>query len=252
MKKIMQIDRVFILIAIICLIVILVLIRPVTIGYDYLAGVIFLFSLSRILPYLFHVIRAYFKNKRLSSPDVSRTQEASKMLSELVYAMRIENKQIILKVVPRFNGAQSDDRTIEFGSLLLNGLGDTALRGTLAHELGHIKSGHSKKEKNSLLVFVPAVLFLLISSMSPRVSEFSIGIMVLLFLVGLLVWSLLSWNREFEADDEAAECVGQCDMTRGLHEISTRIYRPWGTLEHPSFKNRILRLSPDSGFSDKT
>ena len=248
----MQIDRIFILIAIACLIVILVLIRPVAIGYEYLAGVLFLFYLSRISPYLFHAIRTYFKNKLLNSPDFSRTQEASKMISELVYAMHIENKQIILKVVPRFNGAQSDDKTIELGSHLLNGLGDTALRGTLAHELGHIKRGHSKKGKNSLLVFVPALLFLLISSMFPRVSEFLIGIIVLLFLAGLLVWSLLSWNREFEADEEAAECVGQCDMASGLHEISTRIYRPWGTLEHPSFKNRILRLSPDFVFSDKT
>jgi Zn-dependent protease with chaperone function len=77
-------------------------------------------------------------------------------------------------------------------------------------------------------------------------------VLVLLILFGILMRSFLSWQREFEADAEGTKCVGPDTMAHALEEASKFIYRPGGTLDHPSFKNRILRVSPNYILTDET
>ena len=82
-------------------------------------------------------------------------------------------------------------------------------------------------------------------------SKYGFVVLILLILVGIIVWSFLSWRREFEADAEGANSVTADVMAHALEECSKFIYRPGGTLEHPSFKNRILRVSPKFLLTDE-
>ena len=61
----------------------------------------------------------------------------------------------------------------------------------------------------------------------------------------ILVFSVISWHLEYEADATAAEYVGKRDMAYALEKISGLINRPGDTLAHPSFRKRISRLLSD-------
>lgn len=240
MKNILQTDRLIILIGSIIILLSSLFLGQKSVLFQILTAAMFVILMVRYLLFIFN-------DSRTSLPDTPRSQEASKMLSELIGDMHIETRQIPLKVSAQFKGARTDGKTVEIGSSLLFGLDNSALKGILAHELGHIKKRHALKSRLSLLVFLPALLSLPFISVSRYLSVVS----VLLILVGILAWSLLAWSREFEADAEGAECVGANNMAHALKECSKFIYRPGGTLEHPSFKNRILHVSPDVIFSDK-
>ncbi len=234
MKDKLQTDRLIIVIGSFVVLSCVAFFRQNQVLFQLSVAAVFLILFFRYLFFLYN-------DSRASLPDNLRSQEASKMLSELVIDMDVKTTAIQLKVSPQLKGARTFGKTIEVGSALLFGLDDIALKGILAHELGHIKKRHALRSRLSLFVFLPALLtFLLIA-----VSKYFIVVSVLLFLIGVLAWSCLSWSHEFEADAEGAKCVGTNKMAHALEECSKFIYRPGGTLQHPSFKNRILRVSPN-------
>jgi Zn-dependent protease with chaperone function len=244
MKNILQTDRLIISVGGIFILLSSLFLRQQGILFQIVTSALFVILLIRYLLFLYN-------DSRPNLPDSPRSQEASKMLSELVDDMHIEKRQIPLRVLAQLKGAQTDGKTVEIGSSLLFGLNDADLKGILAHELGHIKKGHPSKSRQSVLVFLPAFISLLFL---PFVSttKYLFVVLVLLILFGILMRSFLSWQREFEADAEGTKCVGPDTMAHALEEASKFIYRPGGTLDHPSFKNRILRVSPSYILTDET
>lgn len=241
MKKMLQTDRIIIVIGGVCLLASLFL--PVKKGLPYQILAFALFVILVIRYFMF-----FNNDQRKCIPDCPRSLEATRILLELANEMRVNLRQTKpLEVPAQFNGARCDGEKIELGSSLLYGLDDAALKGIFAHELGHIKNNHPLKIRLSYLLFLPAFISLPFAMMS----KYAFVIVVLLILAGIIVWSLLSWIREFEADAEGAKSVGVDTMAHALEECSKFIYRPGGTLEHPSFKNRILRVSPKFILTDE-
>jgi len=235
----LQTDRIVIVIGCVCLFGALFLPTKKELPDQILAFVLFVILFIRYFIF-FH------NDQKKCIPECPRSLEATQILLELADEMDVNLRQAKpLEVPVQFNGARCDGKKVELGSSLLYGLDNAALKGVLAHELGHIKKNHSFKIRLSYLLFLPALISLRFSMMS----KYAFVIAALLILVGIMVWSLLSWNREFEADAEGAKIVGLETMAHALEECSKFIYRPGGTLEHPSFKNRILHLSPGYMFS---
>ena len=75
---------------------------------------------------------------------------------------------------------------------------------------------------------------------------------LLTFTIGTLVFSLVSWRDEYEADAAATEYVGKKDMAYALEQVAKHIYRPGDTLAHPSFKKSISRLLSEGGANSLT
>jgi Zn-dependent protease with chaperone function len=241
MKKMLQIDRVVILAAIFVCLAFMLIIRSMLVGYVSIFAAVFIYLLTRI-------ILVNVKGEHLRIPNCQRSQEALSIFTALVKTMQVDVPSTDpFEILVQFNWARTVGKTVQLGSTILYGLDDIALKGVIAHELGHIKKNHSIKAKMSYLIFLPAV----VSLGFINISIFAGGITIILILVGIIAWSFLSWQREFEADAEAAKWVGPNTITHALEESSKFIYRPGGTLDHPSFRNRILRLSPDYAFTDE-
>ena len=182
------------------------------------------------------------RNKKNCIPNCQRYQEASNILSELAREMNVElNPTKSFKVSTQFGGASADGRTVHIEYSVLYCLDNIALKGVLAHELGHIKKKHQKKMRLSYVVFVFISIIPIaygLSSKSQTIIPFLIT-----FLLFVLVRSFISWDHEFEADRIAAKYIRE-DMAYALEEFGKLIYRPGDTLDHPSFKKRISRISP--------
>lgn len=136
MKNILQIDRLIILVGSICLLASLFLTGQEELGLVYITGVLFVILLIRYVLFV-------SKDQRKCIPDCRRSREASNILLELATEMHVrlcETKP--LEVLAQFNGARTDGKAVQLGSSLLYGLDDAALKGVLAHELGHIQKGH--------------------------------------------------------------------------------------------------------------
>jgi Zn-dependent protease with chaperone function len=130
--------------------------------------------------------------------------------------------------------------TVQIGCTILCGLTNPALKSVLAHELAHLRRRHLKKSLLSLIVFVPVLVYGFLSgSMPPIISIF------LTLTVWALVFSLISWRNEYEADAVGAEYVGKKPMADALEEIARLLHRTRDTVTHPSFKKRRSRLLSD-------
>jgi Zn-dependent protease with chaperone function len=174
------------------------------------------------------------------------------IMAELASAMNVKlHPTKSLEFVPALKGARSAPRpffsgcklhlggTVYIGCTILCGLDNLALKGILAHELAHLKKRHSVKGLLSILVFVPVPVYAFVSK-----SMLMIPIL-LNSTIGVLVFSLISWHHEYEADAVAAEYVGEKDMAYALEQAAGLIHRPGDTLLHPSFNKRISHLLSD-------
>jgi len=122
---------------------------------------------------------------------------------------------------------------------MLCGLDNLALKGIFAHELAHLRKRHFAKGLLSVLVFIPVLIYGFVSSFWPIIP------IVLTVTIWVLVFSLISWHHEYEADAIGAEYVRKKDMAYALEQAAGLIHRPGDTLVHPSFKKRISRLLLD-------
>lgn len=158
-----------------------------------------------------------------------------------------------LEIVPELRGARSAPHpflsgykvhfggTVHIGCTILCGLDNPALAGILAHELAHLRKGHSVKVMLSFLVFIPVLVYWSVSESWPIIP------ILLTFAIWALVLSLISWQNEYEADAVAAEYVEKKPMAYALKQVARLIDRPGDTLTHPSFKKRISRLLSEEG-----
>ena len=156
-----------------------------------------------------------------------------------------------LKIVPELKGAKSASRpffsgrkvhfggVIQIGCTTLCGLDNRALKGILAHELAHLKKRHYAQGMLSAVVAIPVIVYMVVTKYVP-----TIPILLTIALV-ILVFTLISWHHEYEADAVAADYIGKKDMVYTHRKIAGLIYRPGDTVAHPSFKKRISRLLSD-------
>ena len=238
-------DRLIILLASLSLVIALVSagqVRTVSIG---------IFSILVIILFI-RLIIYWSRSSHKSNPDCHRGHEAMNIMAELANEMNVKlHPTKSLEIVPELRGAKSTPLPffsgckvhfagrVRIGCTILCGLDTLALKGILAHELAHLRKNHSVKGLPSLLLFVPVLAYCIVSRSTPIIP------ILLTFAIGTLVFSLISWHHEYEADAVAAEYVGKKDMVYALEQIARLIYRPGDTLVHPSFKKRISRLLSD-------
>ncbi len=86
----------------------------------------------------------------------------------------------------------------------------------IAHEWGHIASGHCNATIGSLVM---ALLYVLITLATPPGYFWPAVNLVLLGMIGAVLYWALNGLREFEADDKAADAVGAKNMAYGLRWI---------------------------------
>lgn len=86
----------------------------------------------------------------------------------------------------------------------------------IAHEWGHIASGHCNATIGSLVM---ALLYVLITLATPPGYFWPAVNLVLLGMIGAVLYWALNGLREFEADEKAADAVGAKNMAYGLRWI---------------------------------
>lgn len=215
------------------------------------AAFIGIFSILVIILFIRLVIYG-FRSSRKCNPDCHKGHEAVNIMAELANKMNVKlHPTKPFKIVPELRGAKSISLPafscckvhfagrVRIGCTILCGLNNLALKGVLAHELAHIKKNHSIKGLSSLLVFVPVLVYSIVSNSIPIILFF------LTLAIGTLVFSVISWQHEYEADAIAAEYVGKTNMAHALEQVTRLLYRPGDTLVHPSFKKRISHLLSD-------
>lgn len=238
-------DRLIILLASVSLVIALVSsgqVRTVSIG---ILTILVIILFIRLFIY-------WSKSSRKSNPDCHRGHEAMNIMAELANEMNVKlHPTKSLQIVPGLRGANSAPLpffsgckahfggTVHVGCTILCGLDNLALKGILAHELAHLKKWHYARGLLSFLVVIPVTVYGFVSKSMPTIP------ILLTITIGILVFSLISWRHEYEADAVAAEYVGKKDMAYALEQIARLIYRPGDTLAHPSFKKRISRLLSD-------
>jgi len=207
---------------------------------------------STLVIILFIRLIYWSRSARKSNLDCCKANEAMNIMTELANKMNVKlHPTEPLEIVPELRSAKSipwpffSGRKVHFagrvriGCTILCGLDNLALKGILAHELAHLRKNHSVKGLFLLLIFVPVLVYWIASNSVPIIP------ILLTFAIGTLVFSLISWQQEYEADAVAAEYVKKKDMAYALDQITRLIHRPGDTLVHPSFKKRISRLLSD-------
>jgi len=240
-----SVDRLIILFACLSLLVVIVSagqVRAVSIVISSILGVI-----------LFIRLAIYgFCSSHESNPDCHKGHEAVNIMAELANEMSVKlHPTKPLEVVPGLRGAKSMPLPVfsrcrvyfvgrvYIGCTILCCLNNLALKGILAHELAHLKKNHSVKGLLCLLVFVPVLVYSIVSNSIPITPS------LLTLVIFALVFSVISWQHEYEADGIAAKYVTNTNMAHALEQVARLLYRPGDTLVHPSFKKRISRLLSD-------
>ena len=240
-------DRLIILLASVSLVIALVSagqIRIVSIG---IVSILVIILFIRLIIY-------WSGSSRKSNPECHRGHEAMNIMSELASQNEMNVKlhpTKSLKIVPELKGAKSAltpffsgckvhfGGTVRIGCTTLCGLDNRALKGILAHELAHLRKRHYAKGFLSFLVAIPVIVYVFVSRSVPIIP------VLLTITIGILVFSLIYWHHEYEADAVAADFIGKKDMAYAHEKIAGLIHRPGDTLAHPSFKKRISRLLSD-------
>lgn len=194
----------------------------------------------------------WFMSWRMGVVDCHRRQETMNMMTQLAHDMNAKLRPTkSLEIAPRFRGASSNPwpflsgcrvnlgGTVRVGCLILCSLDNAALRGVFAHELAHLKKGHSIKILLCLVVFAITALLVGLLVTKPIIP------ILLIFTAGILVFSLISWHFEYEADGIGADFVQKKNMVNALEQAAKVIGRPGNSLTHPSFEKRISRLLSD-------
>jgi Zn-dependent protease with chaperone function len=142
------------------------------------------------------------------------------------------------------NAAAIPGKQIVFGQPLFDNLDKISLQGIAAHELAHIKKSHL--EKMFIILILITFPFALYQTVMVSISDFMAFIMCVSFL--LVVYSLLSWHFEYQADSVAAHYVGPETVIAGLRNICTLAKKDGSkdSFTHPSIVKRITRLQKNS------
>lgn len=127
-------------------------------------------------------------------------------------------------------------KQIVVGDLLLQKLDDGLLTALMGHEISHIKRKHQIK----MLIWTTVAPIIVIIPLFGRVS--SAVCQLTFYAVFFVVFLLMSWHNEYDADSGAAEIAG-VDNTIGLLRKIVPKRQQWHESEtHPSIHSRILKL----------
>lgn len=241
-------DRLIILLASVSLVIALVSaqVRGVSIGTFFILAIVLLIRLF-----------IYGLNSRhKGNPDCLRRPEAMRLMAKLASEMNVRlHPAKSLEIVPELRGARSIPwlflgwkvhfrGRVCIGCTILCGLDNIALKGIIAHELAHLKEKHFLRFLAFLLLFL-LLFFAVLVYLYVSKSTTAFLLTLLTVTIEILVYSLVSWRQEYEADAVAAKYVGPKDMAHALEQVARLMYRPGDTLTHPSFKKRISRLQSE-------
>lgn len=140
-----------------------------------------------------------------------------------------------------YGGALTWVRWICVGAGLCAAAPDHVVRYVVAHEWGHVRKGHPA-------VALPILICAIITVVCPRTPQFALfGWGVGMLGLYLIVWAT-RLQREFEADDEAAQVVGNDGVREGLLWMVT--HRAGGL--NPDRRARLVRMgwNPTSAISN--
>lgn len=118
-------------------------------------------------------------------------------------------------------------------------------RAIIAHEWGHIASGHCNATIGSLVM---ALLYVLITMATPPGTFWPAVNLVLLGMIGAVIYWALNGLREFEADEKAADAVGAKSMAHALRWI---VIRMRGGVQTDLVQERLRKLDERAEREDK-
>ena len=158
-------------------------------------------------------------------------------LLKKIHCIELDLRVSIIKSDRVFAVSVSEGRShrIFLSKRLLDEFSSAALKGVLAHECGHIRSGHPTKQ---------AVLLGLVAGV-----KMAIGVPLLSTIIILLayLWMLREW--EFIADKEASKMTGSLSLRRAFEEYlritnDHEVVSPLSEIfsGHPSFARRLTRI----------
>ena len=213
--------------------------------------------LTIILPIVFGfvsiIISASKESKRITDQSTALKEPILKALvKKISSALALPNIIVLVHEVNNFNGLATSDGTIFITRGALNAFYEgkiTAeeLSSVVAHELGHVALGHSRRRmldfstQNALRI----ILSLAISRLIP-----AIGTYIANFLTSVLA-SKLSRNDEYEADAYAAALLikagigtaPQMSLLNKLEKLTTsENYPPTWLRSHPKSIDRIAAI----------
>jgi putative metalloprotease len=212
----------------------------------------------KLLAIILPIMIGFFQLALSSKKEKKRLTNQSTVLKEPILkalvrrisaALNLEDIKILIHEVNNFNGLATSDGTIFITRGSLNAFYEgkiTAeeLSSVIAHELGHVALGHSKRRmldfstQNALRI----ILSLAISRLLP-----AIGTYIANFLTSILA-SKLSRNDEYEADAYAAALLikagigtdPQINLLQKLENLtSSEDYPPTWLRSHPKSSDRI-------------
>ncbi|MEE2774394.1 MAG: M48 family metalloprotease [Pseudomonadota bacterium] len=192
-------------------------------------------------------------NRHLQRESSPLTEPIVKALSNrMASVLEIEEIPIFVHEVKSFNGLATSDGTI----YLTRGALDSFYRGSvtgeelvsvIAHELGHVALGHSKRRliDFSMQNAVRIILSLAISRLIPAVGAYIAN------LISSAIASKLSQKDEYEADAYAAALLSksgigtapQISLLKKLNTLSNDTsFSPQWFRSHPAPKERISAI----------
>ena len=196
-----------------------------------------------------HLAVERYRDRDRGTSECHRRQETLSIMVELASRMKVRlHPTRPLEIVPGLRNAKAvphlfrSGLRVDYGGgvqiccTMLCRLEGSALEGVLAHELAHLKKRHQARMLLSSLVFAPIVIYT-IASWSVAIIPISLSCAVF-----GLVYSLISWQSEYEADAVAAEYVGERRMADALEQVGQVLHKRRDTFTHPSLKKRISRL----------
>jgi len=149
------------------------------------------------------------------------------------------NKKKPFGVRKNFNNAYANPltRQIIIGDLLIKKLGDGHLVALMGHEMTHIKRNHHLK-----MMFWTFLVPTLIATPLWIIRSPDIMYQIVFYATFFIVFLLISWHNEYDADLGSAKIAGFKNTIALLRKIVPR--RQWRheSETHPSIHNRILKL----------
>ncbi len=213
--------------------------------FHVLSGII---ALLGIIPLVSFV--AEMDGNPLPSKRKPASTDVQQKVDKLCLLMGIK-KKLAVKVVDEYVSAGTRHATIFLGKPLLDKLDKfdgASINAVLAHELAHIKKRHNckliLKIIGAVILFAAYCWYSFIERPIPESAPNTFIFIVLLFLMLIVVFRVVEWPYEFEADTVGARYVTENTMVATLQAFAqlkgTDVEQDFYL--HPSISRRIANL----------
>jgi len=181
----------------------------------------------------------------------STSSNVQHKVDDLSHLMNVK-KKVTVKLVDDWRGAKCRDTNILLGKPLLDNLDDDSINGVLVHELAHIRKSLGGRE--CLEIIIPFLSLIYYSRYFYDVRSIPhwpnlLVLFPLYILMFIIVFRVIGWRQEYEADGVGAKYLGRDKMIVTLQKVAklkgTVVERDF--YFHPSISRRIANLKTKQG-----